>query len=43
MQKLIINVTMAFVGISFIVGVNYLLALAGEPRSLWLMNLLGLI
>lgn len=43
MNKILIVTLKLTLSIAVLVGTNYLFALAGEPRSLWLMNLLGLI
>jgi len=35
--------TVAIASLMLVGGMNYLLALAGEPRALWLMELLNLL
>lgn len=50
MKKILLKIYLAFVEIIPLIvalilvgGINYLLALAGEPRALWLMELLNLL
>jgi len=36
-------VAVCIAAFAVVFGINYLFALAGEPRSLWLMQVLGVI